>query len=91
MGVRDLEVVSSGVELRARPGQRDVRLGRLMARLVEVRLGVLRRVLGLRLLVTQVLDVGMSERAGRRTYAQGTCQDGGDQAAADGGGEETHR
>ena len=91
VGARDLEVVPCRVQVRPRPRQRGVRPVGLLAGLVEVRLRVLGRVLCLRLLVTQVLDVGLSERGGRHTHAQGTRRDGDDQALADGGGEETHR
>jgi hypothetical protein len=47
-------------------------------------------VLRLRLLVTQVLDVGV-RKGGGRTYAQGDRRGGDDQALACGGGEESHR
>jgi hypothetical protein len=49
-------------------------------------------VLCLRLLVTEVLDVvGVGERTGEDTRAQGRHGGGGHQALARGGGEESHR
>jgi len=48
-------------------------------------------VLGLALLVTQMLDVGLSDRGGRgaRDESPGRTDNG--QASAGGGGEESHR
>jgi hypothetical protein len=48
-------------------------------------------VLRLRLLVPEVLDVRVSQRAGDDAHAESSDHRGGDQALASGGGEETHR
>jgi hypothetical protein len=83
--------VARGAELAARAIQRCCRGCRLLARLVEVRLRVPDRVLGLALLVAQMFDVGMRERSGRGAQDESPSRTDNGQAPAGGGGEESHR
>ena len=91
LGARDLEVVARGAQLG--PDRDSAAYGTPgpLARLVEVGLGVLHGVLGLRLLVAKVLDVGVGERGRAPPTPRGGHRDGDDQALACGGGEESHR
>ena len=92
VGARDLQVVTCGAQVGTRARQRDVRRAALLARLVEVDLGALDRVLRLRLLLLQMmLGVGVGERAGERADTERTGRTDDGQAAAGGDGEESHR
>ena len=88
---RDLEVVPGCPELVAGPAQRGRGTRGLLAGLVEVRPGVLDRVLGLALLVAQMLDVSLRQRGGGGAQDESRCRAGNGQAPAGGGGEESHR
>jgi hypothetical protein len=91
MVASDVEVVTRGAELRPRLAEGGVRTARHAARLVDVGLRVLHGVLRLRLLVAEVLDVGVGEWGRRTAYAQSDRRGGDNQALACGDGEESHR
>ncbi len=91
VGPRDLQVVTGRPQLGARPAQRGSRPRGLLARLVEVGLRVLDGVLGLALLVTQMLDVGVGQRGGGGAQDERSGRAGHGQASTGGDGEESHR